>query len=130
MKRVFGCAFLFVLGIGLCCGCGVNVEFAPSFSAKSSVKSGAVERYYEERHYPPYWAEMDLNVPDGSPLLQYTNPVADLLLTRDTSTRTVSGVPCSLSASGGSRSFSLAFEITVVEYRSPLTITVKDVYDK
>ncbi len=122
---------------GCCCGgCGnlgarkaAKVEVEQTVTSETLVTSGSVTTYpRDDRHVEPSMT-VNLNIPDGSKVLQFKNPMVDITFYCAGSTQSVNGIKCQLSAGQGNRLFTFRHSLTSQQQQTLQKVVVKRIYE-
>src|SRR4051794_28142834 len=85
-----------------------RLEIDMAVTAATAIEAGGVRvtagSTRGDVRFEPY-IRVSLTVPDGSPVLQFTAPKADIEVVCEKSTQSILGISCDMQASGGTRSF-------------------------
>ena len=108
------------------------VEIAPEVTADSLVAAGTVSFFpssaKDDSKLEP-WMIVGLDVPDGSRVLQFKNPVVDIVFFCEGSEQTARGIKCQLGAREGSRSFTFSYVLTTHQRKTLQKVVVKKIYE-
>ena len=108
------------------------LEVRPEVTSASQITTGNIyaQQGYtsDDTHVAPSFS-LNLNVPDGSEVLQFTNPQVDLKFYCSRSEHSVTSLPCQLTSAGGVRRFTLKHTITEQQYKTLAKIVITRIYE-
>lgn len=108
-----------------------KLEIDQSVTDTTAIKSGGVRvgkgSTRGDVRFEPY-IRVDLKVPDGSPVLQFTTAKADIEVVCERSSQSVTGISCDMEVRGGVRSFGFRQELSAEQAKSLQKVVVKRVY--
>jgi hypothetical protein len=128
--------FLLLCSLAVCScsssgGSAAKVEVEQSVTSETLVTSGSVTSYFgstrNDSHIEPS-ITVNLNIPDGSKVLQFKNPMVDIAFYCAGSAQSVNGINCQLSAGQGNRSFTFRHSLTTQQQQTLQKVVITRIY--
>lgn len=115
-------------------GCGgspppIQLEIDPAVTNATSVSAGIVRTALTKGEYIDPSLTVNLDIPDGSIVLQYKNPKADIVIHCTSSTQAVNAVPCLLVVERGKRTFTFTQSLTQQQQKSFQKVMIGRLYE-
>ena len=135
LSSVLACSAAALITVG-CGGSGTRrssaeLEIAPQAVQSTHAEPAAIfVPSFDDDHKGDRYVSVFLAIPDGSAVLQFTDPVADLTVVSENSRLELNGVSCSLEVGGGSRSFRFFPRLTRQQIDTLKSIRVNRLYDR
>ena len=131
--------FTLVVSLALVVGCGgsrtrnssADLEIAPDVITSTNAEPGGIViPGFSDDHRGDQYVVIYLGVPDGSPVLQFTNPLADVTVVSQNSRIELRELKCSLQVESGIRSFRFSPTLTQQQIKTLKSIRVTRLYDQ